>query len=99
MNPKKSLSHSDDQPSGNLLKPPLGFLKKQNLKNYMKSIFQDINNILFPKPKPNYSVDVAKASDQSSSIVYKNVYVVATFYTQNHIEMAEHYCALLNSKK
>ena len=33
MNTKKALSHSDDQPSGNLLKPPLGFLKTTKLKN------------------------------------------------------------------
>jgi len=40
VDPKKPLSHSDDQPSGNLLKPPLGFLKLKIQKYYMESLVQ-----------------------------------------------------------
>lgn len=51
------------------------------------------------EPKPEYRVITEKVLEQSSSIINRGGFKVCTFYTQNHIELANHYCHLLNSKK
>ncbi len=62
------------------------------------SIFQEINNVLFPQPKPKYKVET-DTPEQVSRIVNQTGTTLVTVETVNHIEVATWICHLLNSKK
>ncbi len=66
--------------------------------NQPQSIFQKINNVLFPQPKPEYKV-TTNTPKQVSEVTNSKDVVILTVHTQNHIEVATWLCHLLNSKK
>lgn len=64
----------------------------------LQEVFTKIENIFSAVIQPEYKV-TTDTPRQVSEIKNRKGVVIVTVHTQNHIEVANYFCTLLNSKK